>query len=152
MEEINKETQQSKPAKNKWFAGYIVAGLIIVGLIVAGLIWIFSQSLVKNSDKVYNHPTVDNNVIISGSTRENFVRGVEGSCLQKQINDSRSVSRFSEKVLSDYCSCYANGIADQITLKDINLYDTASASKFKKMLQPKIDLVSPSCKKTLQGK
>ena len=39
MEETNKETQQSKPAKNKWFAGYIVAGLIFT----------FSQSFEKNS-------------------------------------------------------------------------------------------------------
>jgi len=196
MEKINKETQQSAPTKNRWFAGYIVAGLI----------WTFSQSFIKNSidgliisivailagifyhrlkskiriknnvsrsiatfivlfivsgfligasttivDNFYTKP-VDNNAIISGSIRENFVSGLKGSCIQNQMNDPRSASTVSAKAISDYCSCYANGIAEQVTSNDINLYDTAPASELKKMFQPKIDLVAPSCQKILQGK
>ncbi len=68
------------------------------------------------------------------------------------MNDPRSASRVSAKVISDYCSCYANGIANQVTFGDINLYDTVPASKLKKMFQPKIDSISPSCQKILQGK
>lgn len=39
MEETTKEAQQPVPAKNRWFAGYLIAGLI----------WTFAQSFKKNS-------------------------------------------------------------------------------------------------------
>ncbi|HED05092.1 MAG TPA: hypothetical protein ENI61_00225 [Ignavibacteria bacterium] len=124
-----------------------IATFIILS-IVSGFLIGASATVV---DKFYTKP-IDNNAIISGSIRENFVSGLKGSCIRNQMNDPRSASLVSAKVISNYCSCYANGIADQITFNDINLYDTAPASELKKMFQPKIDSISPTCQKILQDK
>lgn len=142
--------------KQNW--SKILLAIIICGSILAGsYYWYHSKKIMAEKQHIEDNYLIQakdtaaaDNTIISGTIRDNFVQGLGGSCIQKQMGDQRTVSTVSAKVISDYCSCYANGIADQMTLGEIKLYDSAPAEQLKRVIEPKVDSVSPSCQKILQ--
>jgi len=99
----------SKP-KRRNFIGSIVS-VILIALFIGGVRYL------THSGGSISHPDSE---IISGSGRQEFVSGGIKTCMRKQENDpdTKSLSLSSE-VISKYCSCYMNSLADTITYGDL---------------------------------
>jgi hypothetical protein len=88
---------------------------------------------------------------ITGKTREGFIREGHSSCLKKQEGDAsaRSLS-LSREILSGYCSCYINALADLTTYDDVKI--AAKDSAIPSIMKQKIDKVEPTCLDKFQRK
>jgi len=82
---------------------------------------------------------------LTGSTRDNFVKGAIGSCVRVNKADAAKLSDFN---LEKYCGCYANRVADQISSDDVEaMASTHSVAG----IQAQVDSAKAACEKAARG-
>lgn len=93
-------------------------------------------------------PRLDEASAISGTARDSFVSEGMTTCMKKQESDpdAKSLSLSSE-VLSKYCSCYMNSLADLTTYGDLK---RATQKTFFPAMQNKINTASANCATKMQ--
>ncbi len=102
--------QSSSPQRRK-FTGSIVSVTLIVMVIMGA-------RYLTHSGGAISYP--DSTSLISGKARESFVTEGITSCMKKQENDPENKSlSLSRQVLTKYCSCYMNALADMTTYGDL---------------------------------
>lgn len=102
--------------------------LAVVVLLIGGLVYGISSSGISYR-----------NDLISGSARENLIKGSNETCIGGHADDPEVVS---------FCSCFSNKLADQLTNAEV-----ASISNDKTIppdVQKKIDAANATCSKTGQ--
>ena len=85
---------------------------------------------------------------LTGATRTAFVTSAVGSCSQKVQSDPSNAS-LSPAVVTQYCTCYSNKMADTISPAELQtLNDTMQSdpAKAQSMMQPRIDAAVSTCK------
>jgi hypothetical protein len=82
---------------------------------------------------------------LTGSIRDNFVKGAIGSCVRVNKADAAKLSDFN---LEKYCGCYANRLADQISLKDV---DEMASTHSVAGVQTQVDSAQTTCMKAARG-
>jgi hypothetical protein len=89
--------------------------------------------------------TDDNHPGLTGTTRSTFVEGTLGTCLKKANGDPAN-KRISPSIISQYCNCYANLLADSVSIKELKaLYHAKSDGVRLTMAQPQIDAAANHC-------
>lgn len=124
---IKKDSQDFEAKRAK----FVTIGKVLIGIAV---LFLLGSVLMRIG-------APNNNAIISGSDRDQFVRIFTDSCKQEILNDPRA-SNISENAISDYCSCSANGVASQTTYRELKS-NTAN-------MEQKMNAVT-SCDKILQN-
>ena len=81
---------------------------------------------------------------LTGAMRDGFVGGAIRTCGEKQMNDPANAG-ISKAILSMYCNCYANGIADRISENQLRAVSDLPAGQRVAAPQPVIDAVTPVC-------
>jgi hypothetical protein len=87
---------------------------------------------------------------ISGAAREAFTKTGMDTCLRKQESDADTKAlMLSREVLSGYCSCYMNELANKTIVGDLNnSRDGTLSSEMKK----RMEMASSTCWESLQKK
>jgi hypothetical protein len=89
--------------------------------------------------------TDDNHPGLTGTTRSTFVEGATGTCLKKANGDPANKG-ISPSILSQYCSCYANLLADSVSIKELKALSHAESDGVRlAMVQPQIDAAANHC-------
>jgi hypothetical protein len=87
----------------------------------------------------------DNHPGLTGTTRSTFVEGAIGTCLKKANGDPANKG-ISPSIISQYCNCYANLLADSVSIKELKaLYHAESDGVRLAMAQPQIDAAANHC-------
>lgn len=81
---------------------------------------------------------------LSGQTRASFVQSAIASCVRNQIADPENKG-IAGPVIDDYCKCYANGMADRITLEEIKRLDADRSHDMKTRMASAIATASEPC-------
>jgi len=89
---------------------------------------------------ILNARTGDTGLI--GNMRNSFVGGAIQTCLKKQ-NSSPENAGMSADTITQYCVCYANGLADVVT--DEDLRKSPPDGTISSTMQSKIDLAASPC-------
>jgi hypothetical protein len=55
---------------------------------------------------------------LTGSARENFIRGTTNACMRAKAN-SEETKKIPNSLFEGNCRCYANALADKITIVDM---------------------------------
>jgi hypothetical protein len=55
---------------------------------------------------------------LTGSARENFIKDTAGGCMRAKINDEEA-KIIPNSLFEGHCRCYANALADKLTIADI---------------------------------
>jgi hypothetical protein len=113
-----------------------IVSMILIALAIGGVRYITYSNLPKSS--------FDYNSAISGKARDSFVSEGINSCISKQENDpdNKSLS-LSRDVLSKYCSCYMNALADITIYADLR--DVSTPSSIGPAFRKKIAAADASC-------
>ena len=83
---------------------------------------------------------------LTGNVRDSFVGAASRSCAAKQTGATENAS-IPQAALISYCGCYANGLADRLSTKDLlPLLGLSAADRVAKM-KPLLDVVVPFCVK-----
>jgi hypothetical protein len=78
--------------------------------------------------------TADVAGLITGTTRQEFIKQGMATCLEKQEADPDNKSLFlSREALNGYCSCSLNGVADSTTLGELRSYSANDSRIVEKM-------------------
>ena len=110
----------------KWIAGPIVFGLAFFA-IKYGVQWI------RNDHQG-----------LTGANRSAFVEGAVGACLKKQKDDPINKG-ISDLLISQYCNCYANGMADIVSVNELKSFATMGTDQKIGTMRPKADAVVKLC-------
>src|SRR3974377_1215475 len=91
----------------------------------------------------------DNHPGLSGTMRSTFVEGAIGTCLKKANGDPANKG-ISPSIISQYCNCYANLLADSVSIKELKALSHAESDAVRlTMAQPQIDAAAnhrlPNC-------
>src|SRR5258708_35224397 len=62
---------------------------------------------------------------LTGSAREDFIRGAVNGCMREKIKDQEASVIPNSLFERHYCRCYANALADKIKIIDLQSDDTA---------------------------
>ena len=55
---------------------------------------------------------------LTGSARENFIKGTTGACMRAKVN-SQETKTIPDSLFEGNCRCYANALANRITAADM---------------------------------
>ena len=113
-----------------------IIGTVVVVLLLAGALWGAYKAAVQ--------PDI-NDKIVSGTTRDNFIRGANDGCTESLQQESR----FTSNQISSYCSCTSNRMADQITNSEVAVLDNGNT--ISAQLQSKIDAAINACAQYLNN-
>jgi len=94
----------------------------------------------------YKYATLgsDDNVEgLTGKARSAFVETSIDTCV-KQADKS-----FSPEIISQYCRCYANGMADRLSKNELKLLTNMKQAEALAAMQPKIDAAADVCQNGL---
>jgi hypothetical protein len=78
---------------------------------------------------------------LTGRARSGFVEGSIDACV-KQSDKS-----LSPEIISQYCRCYANDIADRLSNNDVKSLGNMKQAEALAAMQPKIDAAADACRK-----
>lgn len=126
---------KSSDSKRRDRKGSIISVILIV-IIVAGARYL------SRSTEIISSP--DPASVISGNERASFINEGITSCMKKQESDpdTKSLS-LSREVLSNYCSCYMNALADKTTYGDLR--GASTDRSVTPAMQAKIGAADASC-------
>lgn len=88
------------------------------------------------------HDTIAAESGLTGATRNAFVNNAIKTCFEKQVAAPENKT-FSVGLLRDYCTCYANSLANLISPDELRGY--SGMINFPADLQRKIDSVAHIC-------
>jgi hypothetical protein len=77
---------------------------------------------------------------LTGTTRDDFVKGAARACVRNNESAAAKLGINVEK----FCDCYANRMADQISLKDV---EVAGATHSLAGVQRQVDSANAACQK-----
>jgi hypothetical protein len=81
---------------------------------------------------------------LMGNVRDSFVGAATRTCTAQQMNATENAG-LPKTALISYCGCYANGLADRLSAKDLlPMLGLSPADRLTKM-KPLIDVVAPLC-------
>ncbi|WP_315782452.1 hypothetical protein [Bradyrhizobium sp. SZCCHNPS1003] len=86
---------------------------------------------------------------LSSGYRDGFVGGAVRTCVQTQTAAPENAS-IPKALLTSYCVCFANGMADRISDSDLKSAEGIPAADRIKRMQPVINAVAPVCAKELE--
>ena len=61
---------------------------------------------------------------LTGSAREDFIKGAANGCMRAKINDEEAKT-IPNSLFEAHCRCYANALANKITIADMQSYNKA---------------------------
>ncbi|HVT54652.1 MAG TPA: hypothetical protein VHD34_01195, partial [Xanthobacteraceae bacterium] len=111
---------------------------------IAGLL---AFSAVAFGIRYANQYSRESEIGLKGATRSAFVEAAIATCSKKQNEASENIGIAAE-FLTKYCACYANRLADSLSISDLK--KTNDENELKKILRPKIDPASASCQEEIQ--
>jgi len=83
---------------------------------------------------------------LSGETRMSFVQASIGSCTQAAHSDPRN-AQVSAAVITQYCTCYSNAMADKISPDEVAAMNTnMDPAQIQALLQTRIDAAVAACR------
>src|SRR5262249_36284362 len=88
----------------------------------------------------------DNNPGLTGEVRSQFVQSAVSSCI-KSAPSNNELATLSPSVISQYCTCYANGLADRLSFNEVT--STQNPDKAMEALEPKADEAIDACVKSI---
>jgi hypothetical protein len=109
----------------KWIVGPIAFGLAIFAV------------------KYGQHWLRDNDPGLTGTVRSSFVESAIATCVKKQDEDPANKG-ISPSIISQYCNCYANGLADRVSNNELKSVAT-TPTVMMATLQPKIEAAAKPC-------
>jgi len=110
----------------KWTAGTIAFGLAFFAV-------------------KYGHQWLRNNDPgLTGTARSAFIEEAIRTCLKKQKGDPINKG-ILESILSQYCKCYANGMADRISINELKSLSAVRPAEAVVAMQPKIEAAAKPC-------
>jgi hypothetical protein len=118
---------EGRPARfAKWVAGALAFGLAFVAA-KSGTQWVRE-----------GEPG------LTGSTRTTFVENAVRECVATQNRDPANKG-ISHKLISDYCLCYANGVADRVSVRELKQYSEIGQERAVKAMESKIAAAGEPC-------
>lgn len=89
---------------------------------------------------------------LTGDTRSAFVNNAVSSCNQRQLAAPENRGA-SPQLIASYCNCFANGMADRISINQIKAVGPApSPSQVEQALKPVIDAAAATCAEEIAKK
>lgn len=111
----------------KWIAGPIAIGL-------AFFAFKYASQWAQNE-----------NPGLTGTGRTAFIETAMQTCIKKQ-SEAPENKGLAASVLTQYCTCFVNGVADRLTNNEVKAAGTANDPKVGlAIMQPKIDAASEIC-------
>ena len=89
------------------------------------------------------HPRIDDNSIISGAMRDNYIQGAIQGCVNHSMLLPENAGVPAETI-TQYCTCIANGTADFMTYGDAKNFGSNNVA-FAEKYKAKAQAVSASC-------
>jgi hypothetical protein len=129
------EALQTSPPKGKAAEGtqkFLKWIVVLIALGLAGFAVQYGQQWLR-----------DDATGLTGAARSTFVESALGGCLKKQ-NENPASKLVSPSVISQYCACYANGVADRISIHELKAMATTS-TQMASMFQPKVEAAAKPC-------
>jgi hypothetical protein len=121
------QTAKGRPARfAKWIAGPLAFGLAFV-VVKYGTQWVRE-----------GEPG------LTGSTRTGFVDSANRECVATQTRDPANKD-ISAKMISDYCICYANGMADRLSVRELKQYSEIEKEHAVKAMQSRVTAAAEPC-------
>jgi len=80
---------------------------------------------------------------LTGSGREDFVRGAVNGCMREKAKD-REMDILPNSIVGFYCRCYANALADKIKITDME-------PENKPVTDPITKVAAASCYQTMKN-
>jgi hypothetical protein len=88
---------------------------------------------------------LDNDPGLVGTTRSSFVESAIRTCLKNQ-SENPDNKEIPPSTISQYCTCYANGMADRVSINELKLFSAMEKTEaIQTILKPKVDLVVAPC-------
>jgi hypothetical protein len=84
----------------------------------------------------------DNKVGLVGPARSSFVKGVADSCLREQNRKPLPISASS---VAQYCKCYANGLADRLSVSQLNAQEKMGERERGAAMKPIVESAAKPC-------
>ena len=79
---------------------------------------------------------------LTGTVRERFIAGVLGTCLGAQ---TKNLAALPAAAVGEFCRCYANGLADRLTIEELKAQDAMSQDQQKAAMRPLVEAVGRPC-------
>jgi hypothetical protein len=84
----------------------------------------------------------DSTVGLTGVERSSFVEGATNNCLREQ---QRNPLPLSPSAISQYCKCYANGVADRLSVNQIKAQEAMGPTEQAAAMRPLIEAAARPC-------
>jgi hypothetical protein len=81
---------------------------------------------------------------LTGSTRTAFIDSANRECVATQARDP-SNQGISAKLISDYCLCYAKGMADRMAVRELKQYSEMGQARAAKAMESRIAAAAEPC-------
>ena len=81
---------------------------------------------------------------LTGRTRSEFVEAAAATCVKSQ-NNAPENKNISVSIISQYCNCYASGLADRVSPNELGSLGKKDQSTWLVTMQPKIDAAADAC-------
>jgi hypothetical protein len=83
---------------------------------------------------------------LTGRTRSEFVESAAATCVKSQNNHPENKD-ISASIISQYCNCYASGMADRVSPNEMRSLGIGKKdqSTWLAIMQPKIDAAADAC-------
>jgi hypothetical protein len=81
---------------------------------------------------------------LTGSIRTDFVDGANHECIATQTRAPENKG-ISAKMISDYCTCYANGMADRVSVRELKQYAEIEKEHALKVMQSTVTAAAEPC-------
>jgi hypothetical protein len=83
---------------------------------------------------------------LTGRTRSAFVESAAATCVKSQ-NNAPENKDISASIISQYCNCYASGLADRVSPNEMRSLGIGKKdqSTWLAIMQPKIDAAADAC-------
>jgi hypothetical protein len=92
-------------------------------------------------------PAQDNNAVgLTGTARTSFVEGTKNGCLKEQTRRQLPVP---SATISQYCVCYANAVADRLSIDELKRQEAMSIKEQDVAMDPIVAAAGRQCASTL---
>jgi hypothetical protein len=81
---------------------------------------------------------------LTGAVRDSFVGAAIRTCTAQQFNAPANAG-IAKPLLISYCSCYANGLADRMSVNQLRENDDLTESEKLAKMKPAIAAAGPPC-------
>jgi hypothetical protein len=84
----------------------------------------------------------DNKVSLTGTARSSLVAGAINGCLREQQRDPLPLPA---NTISEYCRCYANGVADRLSIDELKAQQAMSRKEQDAAMLPVVQAAARAC-------